>query len=101
LRVGDDRGQTATAGAPSQREIAERAYALWIHRGRLDGGAFENWMDAERQLVAEREGTIPANATRERRPGQASRPVRSRAGLVSGRRRVARRRVVEPDLASK
>jgi len=86
---------------PSHQEIAERAYALWIDRGRLDGGALENWMDAEGQLAAERAATISANAGAQR-PGQASRlPARSRTGLVSGRRRVARRRVVEPDLASK
>jgi hypothetical protein len=31
-------------------EVADRAHALWAARGRPDGGAREDWFEAERQL---------------------------------------------------
>ncbi|HET7535508.1 MAG TPA: DUF2934 domain-containing protein [Candidatus Didemnitutus sp.] len=37
---------------PSHDAIAVRAYHLWEDRGRIDGQADENWLDAERELRA-------------------------------------------------
>src|SRR5262245_13383841 len=38
--------------APSHEEIAARAYELWGGRGRTDGGDWQDWFEAERQLRA-------------------------------------------------
>jgi hypothetical protein len=37
-------------GAPSHEDIAALAHELWIARGRTDGAAEEDWLEAERQL---------------------------------------------------
>jgi hypothetical protein len=34
-------------------DVAQRAYELFLARGRLDGHDVEDWLEAERQLVAE------------------------------------------------
>jgi len=39
---------------PSYEEIATRAYTLWVNGGRPAGRDQENWIEAERQLRAER-----------------------------------------------
>lgn len=44
-------GQTFT-GEQAQDRIARRAYELYEQRGRQDGLAMEDWLQAERQLVA-------------------------------------------------
>ncbi len=36
--------------APSQEEIAARAYELWVSRGRPEGTDQDNWHEAEQQL---------------------------------------------------
>ena len=36
----------------SRQSIAERAYQLWIDRGRPQGSEIEDWLEAERQLAA-------------------------------------------------
>jgi hypothetical protein len=45
---------TAPAPEPTYEEIAARAYDVWIAAGRPEGRDHENWMEAERQLRAER-----------------------------------------------
>lgn len=40
--------------SPSHEDIAKLAYALWEERGRGDGGAEQDWFEAERQLRAPR-----------------------------------------------
>lgn len=39
---------------PSREQIAALAHALWIDRGRREGGDLEHWFEAERQLRGER-----------------------------------------------
>lgn len=39
---------------PSEAEIARRAYELYEARGREDGHALDDWLDAERDLSAAR-----------------------------------------------
>jgi Protein of unknown function (DUF2934) len=34
-------------------DVAQRAYELFLARGRVDGHDVEDWLEAERQLVAE------------------------------------------------
>ena len=41
-------------GLPSHDDIANLAHALWEARGGGDGGAQEDWLEAERQLRQER-----------------------------------------------
>jgi len=43
--------QTARAAADEGR-IAQRAYELYEQRGRQEGLALEDWLEAERQLAA-------------------------------------------------
>lgn len=33
------------------RRIAERAYQLYVARGRVEGGALEDWLEAEREIT--------------------------------------------------
>ena len=42
------------ATSPSHEDIAILAYALWEKRGDSDGGADQDWFEAERQLQAPR-----------------------------------------------
>jgi Protein of unknown function (DUF2934) len=37
----------------SDPSVAERAYRLWLERGRPHGSAEEDWLEAERQLARE------------------------------------------------
>ena len=39
-------------GRPSHQEIAQRAYELFEKSGGLPGRDMQNWLEAERQLVA-------------------------------------------------
>jgi hypothetical protein len=43
-----------SATSPSHEDIAILAYALWEERGGADGGAEQDWFEAERQLRAPR-----------------------------------------------
>lgn len=36
----------------TQDRIARRAYELYVQRGRQEGNALEDWLQAERQLVS-------------------------------------------------
>ena len=46
--------------APSHEEIARRAYELYLSRGRGNGAAAEDWLQAERELRGDRRK--PGNA---------------------------------------
>jgi hypothetical protein len=39
--------------AITEDDVAQRAYELFLARGRVDGHDVEDWLEAERQLVAE------------------------------------------------
>jgi hypothetical protein len=39
--------------APTHEQIAERAYALYLRRGRTFGYALDDWLEAEKQLSEE------------------------------------------------
>jgi hypothetical protein len=43
--------QGARHAEAQQDRIAQRAYILYEQRGRQEGGALEDWLQAERQLV--------------------------------------------------
>jgi hypothetical protein len=62
-----------TRPSPTQEEIAALAYRYWEARGRVDGGALEDWMRAERELCRPAAGTAPSR-------------VVGRASGVAGRR---------------
>lgn len=51
--TGQKAGQTegASKGAQAQDRIARRAYELYEQRGRQEGQALEDWLNAERQVV--------------------------------------------------
>ena len=46
--------------APEPSRIAERAYELYVHRDRQDGGAVEDWLKAEQQLLASSQSQVTA-----------------------------------------
>lgn len=56
----------ATASSPaakrelSHAEIEKRAYEIWCGKGQPSGTELENWLEAERQLRAERERAASA-----------------------------------------
>ncbi len=41
----------------SESEIASRAYQRWQHRGRPDGSAEEDWLEAEREVESQQAAT--------------------------------------------
>jgi hypothetical protein len=43
---------TVKGASPEPSRIAERAYELYVDRDRQDGGAVEDWLKAEQQLLA-------------------------------------------------
>ena len=45
-------GQAVKGASPEPSRIAERAYELYVERDRQDGGAVEDWLKAEQQLLA-------------------------------------------------
>ena len=45
-----DRGVPRNAGDERQR-IASRAYELYLSRGRQDGRALDDWLEAEQELL--------------------------------------------------
>ncbi|GAC1682445.1 MAG: hypothetical protein NVS9B3_00040 [Gemmatimonadaceae bacterium] len=44
------------AAAPSDEEIRQRAYDLYLSRGGESGNALDDWFQAEQSLLAERAG---------------------------------------------
>ncbi len=40
---------------PSLEEIEQRAYEIYLKRGNADGVALEDWLAAERELLASRQ----------------------------------------------
>jgi DUF2934 family protein len=51
------RGKSARGPQPSfddlHARITVRAYELYVERGYRDGGALEDWLDAEREVLAD------------------------------------------------
>jgi hypothetical protein len=48
--------------APTQEEISERAYEIYVSRGRINGGDIDDWLAAEQEL-RERQ-SIPSQTTK-------------------------------------
>jgi hypothetical protein len=44
------------AGAPTAEEIAHRAFEIYLSRGGAPGADVDDWLQAERELTAERSG---------------------------------------------
>ena len=44
---------------PSLEEIELRAYEIYLKRGDADGVALEDWLAAERELLASRQTELP------------------------------------------
>ncbi len=49
-------GTGGTSGAPTQEQIAARAYQNYLKKGRPEGQDTQNWLEAEAELKAERSG---------------------------------------------
>lgn len=56
--------------APSQDEIAVRAYEIYVERGSIDGGDVSNWLEAEAELtrLAEADAQASQSFKAESRP---------------------------------
>jgi hypothetical protein len=52
---------------PTREEIALRAYAIYLERGGTPGNEFEDWVEAERQLVGAN-GKVSENGKPRRKP---------------------------------
>ena len=48
--------------APSEQEIAARAYEIFLSHDASDGHDLDDWLQAERELTAEIAGTIKTRA---------------------------------------
>lgn len=54
---------------PTQEEIALRAYHIFLERGGMPGNELEDWIEAERQLLAENgKATENGNGKTRRKP---------------------------------
>jgi len=53
----DEATTELTQEAPTQEEIAERAYEIYLERGAEPGSDVEDWLQAERELTESREIT--------------------------------------------
>ncbi len=53
------------SGHPTNDEIAQRAYAIYVREGLVDGRDMDNWLRAEAELVAERQNRAHGNGSRE------------------------------------
>ena len=42
-------------------EIANRAYAIWESEGRVEGRAWDHWLQAEREMNGTHESLAPAS----------------------------------------
>jgi Protein of unknown function (DUF2934) len=49
-----DQGQTARMDRIGKGEISKLAYRLYEARGRVDGYALDDWLEAEWELIEER-----------------------------------------------
>jgi hypothetical protein len=49
-----DLDQSRTDFVPSPDEVARRAYFTYVNQGSLPGHEVQHWLDAEAQLLAER-----------------------------------------------
>jgi outer membrane protein TolC len=49
-RAPQSAGDTTVADVDRER-VAQRAYELYLERGRVDGQAMEDWLNAERELI--------------------------------------------------
>ena len=58
----------------SSDPIAERAYDIYVERGRLDGSDLEDWLRAERELNAEPAIARKKVSTAVRKQGKHLRP---------------------------
>jgi hypothetical protein len=54
LRETESSVQNSESVAITHEDIAQRAYALYEARGREDGHALDDWLQAERELLEER-----------------------------------------------
>jgi hypothetical protein len=50
----------AKAALPTHQQIAERAYLIHLSRGGHHGSAAEDWLQAERELMATTRSAAPA-----------------------------------------
>jgi len=62
-----------------EQQIRERAYHLWLARGRREGEADQHWLAAEREVLAAFAATKP--------PRGSSRPATAMAGKAPRRAR--------------
>jgi len=52
-----DTANPASSNGDGRDRIAQRAYELYLQRGGGDGGDFDDWIAAERELTAGRESS--------------------------------------------
>jgi hypothetical protein len=47
-----EKGEQADEGNPTREEIALRPYQIYVERGCVDGQDMDDWLEAERELLA-------------------------------------------------
>jgi Protein of unknown function (DUF2934) len=71
--------------AEKQRRIEQRAYALWLEEGQLNGKDEEHWHRAKQEIEAEESASLPEKPAARRNSG--ARRANSRATSPRGRKR--------------
>jgi hypothetical protein len=64
---------------PTEQEIAEAAYHRYLKRGGQPGNDFDDWIQAERDLLAQLEGNAQAQSPKPRPQAAPKPPARPRA----------------------
>lgn len=86
--------QIAAGSKPTQEQISQRAYEIYIERGRPEGRDLEHWLEAERQLSprndSSRSQTAAASAPEMTAPPRATRPGNGTARKASSRQSASR-----------
>jgi hypothetical protein len=56
IHIAEDRARGNGSPQPSPDEIAQAAYQLYLSRGGTHGRDFDDWIEAERELVGRKAG---------------------------------------------
>ena len=64
-------------------KIRERAYELWVERGYRDGEAQQNWLAAEREILAASVGPAPPALPRARARQSKAKVASKRSKLLA------------------
>jgi hypothetical protein len=72
-------GEEQAVKQPTQEEIAQRAYQVFVERGRPEGRDLEHWLEAEAQLKLATQQKATSPSARTNRPSTRQQQASRRA----------------------